>query len=70
VKEKKIEVKVKGEVMTAKTKKDTPNKSKLKLSKETLKDLNPQDPSGVKGGRPAGASAQSCKVDLNTNCVG
>jgi hypothetical protein len=60
--------------MTAKTNKHTPkersNARKLKLSKETVKDLNPQDPSGVKGGRPPGASAQSCKVDLNTNCIG
>jgi len=60
--------------MPGKTRKDTPkeksNAGKLKLSKETVKDLNPQDPSGVKGGRPLGASAQSCKVDLNTNCIG
>jgi hypothetical protein len=59
--------------MTAKTKKDTlkeRSNAKIKLSKETVKDLNPHDPSGVKGGRPQGASAQSCKVDLATNCVG
>jgi hypothetical protein len=60
--------------MTGKTKKDTSKERsdarKLKLSKETVKDLNPQDPSGVKGGRPKGASAQSCVVDLNTNCIG
>ncbi len=60
--------------MTAKTKKDIqkerPNASKLKLSKATVKDLNPQDSSGLRGGRPPAASAQSCKVDLNTNCIG
>jgi hypothetical protein len=60
--------------MTGKTKKETSkersNARKLKLSKETVKDLNAQDPSGVKGGRPKGASAQSCVVDLHTNCIG